>query len=350
MLVPPTPVRPGDKIAVVSPAWAAPAYFPDIHHSAMRRLEGLLDLNVVEYPSTAKLGASIEERARDLNAAFADPDIRAILTTVGGDDLIRLTPHLDSEAARADPKPFLGYSDNTNILNWLHGLGLESVHGGATQVHLGPSPTVDVEHLDSLRAALFRDRDLEYFGATYSEDYGFDWSDPRARSEEVERERATPLEFIGSDSQVRGRTWGGCMEVIDQLALADRLPPADALEGAILVLETSEILPPPDFVGRWVRALGERGYLEAASGLMFARPVTDDRDAPAPAHVREARREAYAQYVLSHAAPYADDLLVCLGLNFGHTKPQVLLPHGGEITLDPHTGSVRAHFTHPSQA
>lgn len=339
----PAKIDPGDKVAVLSPAWAAPAYFPQLHEQAMRRMEDLLEVQVVEYPTTRMMGASCAQRAADINSAFANPDIRAIFTTVGGDDLIRVIPHLDPTLPFADPKPFFGYSDNTNILNWLWLNGVASFHGGATQVHFGSGPLVDDAHLATLRAALFGG-DLVLPTTKDSEDYGLDWSDPLALTEDGQRGPACPVEFLGSDDVVRGRTWGGCLEVIDQLALAGRLPQAEELEGAVLIFETSEILPPPEFVGRWIRAMGERGYLEAASALMFARPVVDDRDAPAPEHVLDARREAYTEYLLSNISMYRDDLLVCLGLPFGHTRPQLVLPYGGEVTLDPSAGKIIAHY------
>ena len=82
-------------------------------------MEELLNVEVVEYPTTAAMNASPADRARDFNAALADPQIRAIFTTVGGDDQIRITRFLDPVLARRDPKPVFGYSDNTNILNWM---------------------------------------------------------------------------------------------------------------------------------------------------------------------------------------------------------------------------------------
>jgi muramoyltetrapeptide carboxypeptidase LdcA involved in peptidoglycan recycling len=42
-----------------------------------------------------------------------------VLATIGGDDQITVVAHLDPEAVRSDPKPFLGYSDHANLLNWL---------------------------------------------------------------------------------------------------------------------------------------------------------------------------------------------------------------------------------------
>ncbi len=85
----------------------------------MRRLTETMGLVPVEYPTTRLLGASAQARAADINAAFADPQVRAILSTIGGDDQIIVIPLLEPALAQADPKPFLGYRDNTNILNWL---------------------------------------------------------------------------------------------------------------------------------------------------------------------------------------------------------------------------------------
>lgn len=340
----PIPARPGDKVAVLSPAWAAPAYFPRIHEQAMERVERLLGVEVVEYPTTRKMSATPEERAADVNAAFADPHIRAIFAAVGGNDQIRVTAHLDPSLPLADPKPFFGYSDNTNILNWLWRIGVGAFHGGSTQVHFGQGRRVDAEHLTTLRAALFGGGDVVLPRTKDSEDYGLDWSDPRALTVDVDREPALPVEFIGSERTVRGRTWGGCLEVIDQLALADRLPTAGELEGTILIFETSEVMPPADFVGRWIRALGERGYLEAAAGLMFARPVVEDRDAPVAAAIRAARRAAYEEYLLANIARYRTDLLLALNVPFGHPRPQLVLPYGGEVTLDPLAGEIVAHY------
>ncbi|QJC22074.1 S66 family peptidase [Arcanobacterium buesumense] len=342
-LISPSVVHPGDKVAVLSPAWAAPAYFPQLHEQAKQRIESELGLIAVDFPTTCAMGASLADRAADVNTAFADPDIRAIFTTVGGDDEICLTKLLDPELVRQDPKPFFGYSDNTNILNWLWHNGVASFHGGATQVHLGSGPGIDPIHLLTLRSALFGD-DVVLPIVSESEDYGLDWSDPQALTHGVHREPAMPVEFIGSDQQVRAATWGGCFEVLDQLAIAGRLPDARELEGKILMLETSEIMPPPDYVGRWIRAFGERGYLSAAAGLMFAQPVVDDRDNPVPYEVQQSRRLTYLEYVLTHVSSYRDDLLVVVGAPFGHTRPQAIIPYGGEVTLDPQAETITAHF------
>ncbi|WP_246861409.1 LD-carboxypeptidase [Nocardioides sp. SYSU D00065] len=206
--------RPGDRIAVLSPSFAAPAVAPAVHEQAMRRLAATTGLEPVEYPTTRKLGASPSERAADVNAAFADPTVRAVIATIGGADQITVVPHLDAASVLADPKPFLGYSDNTNILNWLWTLGVPGFHGGATQVHLGPGPGLDAVHEQSLRAALLTGERLEITEPGESEDIGHDWDDPRALQEYGHREPTEPWTWAGPQREVTGRTWGGCVEVL----------------------------------------------------------------------------------------------------------------------------------------
>src|SRR5262249_60703590 len=82
----------GDQVAVVSPGYAAPGRYPKVHELAMRRLREEMGLEPVEYPTTRQLGAAPQARAADLMAAFADPQIKAILATIGGGEQSPLAP------------------------------------------------------------------------------------------------------------------------------------------------------------------------------------------------------------------------------------------------------------------
>lgn len=334
LLQPPKP-RPGDKVAVLSPSFAAPAVAPEVHEQALQRFAELTGLLPVEFPTTRKLGASPEERAADFNAALSDPEIRAILATIGGNDQIKVVPHLDAELLRADPKPFLGYSDNTNILNWMWTNGVTGFYGGSTQVQLGPGPHIDPVHKTSLVAALLQGGELEVTEPGESEDFGLDWADPRALSEFGVREATEPWTWAGPSVSVSGRTWGGCLDVLDWIALADRMPNNDDLAGAILLLETSEDLPTAEMVRGWVRALGERGTLSAVAGVIVARPPASCIGTPRPdADVRAAWRAAQRSAVIEEISAYNPQAVICVGPPFGHTRPQWVLPYGGEVSLD----------------
>ena len=69
-LVRPPKAAPGDRIAVVSPSFAAPGFAPEVHEQAMRRLRELTGLEPVEYPTTRELGASPEKTMEPFAASF----------------------------------------------------------------------------------------------------------------------------------------------------------------------------------------------------------------------------------------------------------------------------------------
>ncbi len=334
-LVRPAKARPGDQIAILSPSFAAAGAYPEIHVQAMRRFNEVTGLVPVEYPTTRLVGASPQARAADLNAAFADPQIRGILAVIGGDDQITVIPHLNPDLAKADPKPFIGTSDNTNLHNWLWGLGLTSFYGGSSQVHLGPGPGVEEVHARSLRAALLTGERLELTQVAESEDYGLDWADPRALVSVGEREPTEPWSWFGPRRSVTGATWGGCLEIIEWILAVGRFPAdPEVLSGAVLLLETSEELLPARKVGRIVRTLGERGLLSAIDAVLVARPPVSSRTHRPQAEQRAQLRAEQRDTVAEMVACYNPAAVVCVGIPFGHTTPQWIVPHGGQITVD----------------
>lgn len=301
----------------------------------MRRLTETTGLIPVEYPTTRRIGASPQDRAADLNAAFADPQIRAVLATVGGEDQITVVPHLDADLVQADPKPFLGYSDNTNVLSWLWTLGVAGFYGGSTQVHLGPGPAADPCHRTALRAALLTGERVEVTDPGESEDIGKDWADPAALTTYGNREPTKPWTWAGPAATVTGRTWGGCLEVLQWILTAGRFPadPA-AFDGGVLLLETSEELIPAREFGWILRSLGERGLLAAVDAVLIARSPASSFDKQPSAQQRAAYRTEQCHVAIDTIGRYNPDAVICVGVPFGHTRPQWILPYGGQITVD----------------
>jgi muramoyltetrapeptide carboxypeptidase LdcA involved in peptidoglycan recycling len=331
----PVKARSGDKVAVLSPSFAAPGFAPAVHGQAMLRLTEVTGLVPVEYPTTRLLDASQQARADDVNAAFADPEIRAVLATIGGDDQITIIPYLESALVRADPKPFLGYSDNTNLLNWLWNQGVAGFYGGSTQVQLGPGPAVDAVHIAGLRAALLTGERLELSEPGESEDFGRDWNDPAALTRYGDREPTEPWVWAGPARSVTGRTWGGCLEVVQWILTAGRFGfGPSVLEGAVLLVETSEKLIPARECGWILRSLGERGFLAAVGAVIMARPPTSNFEQRPSSQDRAALRAAQRDTVIEVVGRYNPEAVIVVGVPFGHTRPQWILPYGGEVTID----------------
>lgn len=137
-------LRPGDRVRLVSPgsfptrAWvdesvailASWGLVPEVGHHALD-----------EWGYQAGREA---DRVADLDDAFRDPGVRAIVTTRGGAGAYRIAEDLDLDAVRADPKPLVGFSDITNLHLALWGrCRLTSIHGCLA----GATATASVRHL-----------------------------------------------------------------------------------------------------------------------------------------------------------------------------------------------------------
>ncbi|MBR5287843.1 MAG: LD-carboxypeptidase [Clostridia bacterium] len=76
------------------------------------------------------LSGSDELRARDVNAMFADPEVKAIVSTRGGYGTMRMLDLLDYDLIRANPKVFIGFSDITAMhIAFAERCGFITFHG-----------------------------------------------------------------------------------------------------------------------------------------------------------------------------------------------------------------------------
>lgn len=127
----PSVLRQGDRVALVWPASRAAA--PDEVERAKKEVSewGLLPMTGPSAGKTyAYLAGTDVERAADINWAFADPEIRAVLCVRGGWGCARMLPYVDMDLVRANPKLVMGFSDITALLVGLHkATGLITFHG-----------------------------------------------------------------------------------------------------------------------------------------------------------------------------------------------------------------------------
>ncbi|MDD2326401.1 MAG: LD-carboxypeptidase [Alphaproteobacteria bacterium] len=82
------------------------------------------------YLKNGALAGSDAARAEAINDMFADGTIDAVFCARGGNGSILLLDRLDYEMIRANPKPYVGFSDSTAIVNTLAShAGLVAYHG-----------------------------------------------------------------------------------------------------------------------------------------------------------------------------------------------------------------------------
>lgn len=334
-LVVPPKLSTGDRVAVVSPSFAAPAAFPEVHELAMRRLREDLGLAPVEYPTTRRLGASVQDRAADLMDAFADPSIKAVLATIGGDDLLEVLPFLDPAVITASPKAFVGYSDNTNLLNWLWNVGVAGYHGGSTMVHLGRGGGLHPVSATSLRAALMSEGELALHPVEVFSEDELDWGDPAALEQQAPTRPSPGWAWHQPDQVVTAPTWGGNLEILHWNLAADRwIRPVGDYAGCILLLETSEEMPSGQEVFRMLRNMGERGLLAQFPAIIVGTAKASSLERVRTTDERSAYRTGQRDAVLRAVSYYNPDAMVVFGVDIGHTDPQWVVPYGGSMTID----------------
>ncbi|MFF7329355.1 LD-carboxypeptidase [Streptomyces sp. NPDC008150] len=332
---PPKPAA-GDQVAVISPSAGLPGLLPLPFELGLERLRTLYGLRPVEYPATRKMGSTPQERADDIHAAFADPAVRAVLASIGGDDQITVLPFLDRELIRANPKPFFGYSDNTNLLAFLRTTGIVGYHGASVMVELGRPGAMHPQTEASLRAALFTTGPYELAPATDWNDVSRDWADPATFDSEPATRPGTGWTWHNADRVAEGPSWGGNLEILGWLLMADREIARDLSEydGNVLFLETSEELPSADEVFRVLRNMGERGLLRRFGALLMARAKTWSFQSPNTPEQGARYAAEQRAAVLRALRTYAPDMPAVFDVDLGHTDPQVVIPYGGTVRVD----------------
>lgn len=331
-LIRPRRLKAGDRIAAVSPSWGGPGTFPERHAAGKRQFEATFGIEMVDMAHTLApadwVRANPKARAEDLMTAFADPDIAGIVASIGGDDSIRLIPHLDLEVIRRNPKVFIGFSDTTSLHLACYAAGLTSFYGPSLMAGFGENGGMHRFTADGVRKALF---EAEPIGVIGPNEEGWtverlEWSDPSLQTQLRKLQPADPPRILQGTGVASGRLLGGCAEVLEMAKGTAWWPSLDAWDGAILFYETSEDAPSPSFVRYWLRNFAAQGILQKLSGFLLARPD--------PVGDETYRTRLETAVVETLAEEGLADLPVLSGLDFGHTQPMLTLPYGAMARID----------------
>lgn len=327
-------LKKGYKVAILSPSFAAPGAWPDVYNLGLKRLTQVFGLKPIEYPTTKKVGATKEARAKDLIAAFEDREIKGVISSLGGNDQVTYIKDLPSAPFVNNPKPFFGFSDNTHFLNFLWLNGIPGYYGGALFTQFAEQVKIHEYTLKYLKLALFEKGEFEIEASDRYNDIGLDWNYPENLLKPRIYESNEGWIWDGSGN-VRGITWGGCVESIDEILRHDvPIPNLKDFENIILIAETSEEMPSDDYVFRVFRALGERGILERVKGVLIGRPKAWNFNRRNNKSQKSDYRKMQRETILKAVRIYNKSAPIVLNLDFGHTDPQIPMPYGMPARID----------------
>ena len=129
----PTKLKKGDTIGVIAPSnyiEKDDLEYINASIALMEASEFKVKFGKYVFENTLGYGTSPEKRAADINWAFKDDEVKAIMCVKGGEDSNTTLDYIDYEMIKNHPKIICGFSDNTSILNAIHEkAGLVTYHG-----------------------------------------------------------------------------------------------------------------------------------------------------------------------------------------------------------------------------
>ena len=303
----PKRLRPGDTIGLIAPA--------SVTYESLQlqiALETLIAMGL-----KAKVGPHVmdrfgylagedEDRASDINTAFADPEIDAVFALRGGWGASRLLPFLDFDLIAKNPKIFLGYSDITSLLNAIYAkAGVVTFHG----------PNVMSRWNDftyqGMRDVLFEAKSVAYSNPEVIED---DLVARKHRIQTIKTGNAT------------GRLIGGNLTLMSALVGTPYFPDT---RGAILFLE--DVGEAIYRVDRMMTQLKLSGALDQVSGIVFGH-FTGVKPNPGLGNF------ALMDILRQHCEPLG---VPCyFGAMIGHVEQQSTVPVGAGAIMNASLGTL----------
>ena len=129
----PSKLKKGDTIGVIAPSNYIEKDDLEYINASIALMEASgfkVKFGKYVFEDTLGYGTSPEKRAADINWAFTDGEVKAIMCVKGGEDSNTTLDYIDYEMIKKHPKIICGFSDNTSILNAIHEkTGLVTYHG-----------------------------------------------------------------------------------------------------------------------------------------------------------------------------------------------------------------------------
>jgi muramoyltetrapeptide carboxypeptidase len=308
-IVRPNRLRPGDTVGLVDPASAT---WEPVDVDIVEESLKALGLKAKRGPNLLNrrgyFAGTDEQRAADLNAMFADPEVRAIQCVRGGWGSARLLPLLDWARLARSPKILLGYSDVTALLLSVHAkTGLVTFHGP-----VGISP--------------WNRFNVEWFRRVLLDGEAVTFANLKEVGEDALTQTENRIQTI-TPGTARGRLLGGNLTVLTTTIGSGYLPEWD---GCVLFIE--DVQEAPYRIDRMLTQLRLAGILQKARAVIFGNCTKcDPGDGFGSLTITDVLHD--------HLAPLG--VPAWRGAMIGHIERQFTLPIGIDVEVDATAGTIR---------
>ncbi|MGR5212749.1 S66 family peptidase [Vibrio rotiferianus] len=316
----PKPLQKGDTIGFFSPSSPATVFAPERFERAKAYVEscgyqlkaGSLTGKTDQYRS-----GSIQERVEELNTLIRDPEVRCIMSTIGGYNSNSLLPYIDYEALKKDPKIIVGYSDVTALLMGIYAqTDIVTFYGPALVASLGEFPPLVDETFVSFESIV---NTLEGLDHQYTMPQG--WTDEWIEWSEQDRAKHTQenqWHFRG-EGRISGRLIGGNLNTMSGIWASDFMPSIE--QGDILLVE--DCLQGIETVERSFALLKLSGVFDKVSAVVLGKHEKFNDKGTGRESI-----DVLLEVLNGQPLPILYDFDSC------HTHPMLTVPLGSMMTVD----------------
>ena len=318
--MPMLPLKPNDCIGFFSPSTPITVHCPNRFKRAAAFLEEkgfVLKPGGLTGQTDGYRSGSIQERAAELNALIRDPDVRCIISTIGGTNSNSLLPYIDYEAFRTDPKIVVGHSDVTAILLGIYArTGIPTFYGPALVPSFG-----EFEPYNELTWSYFADICVDHLRLPHEFVRPDFWTQEAVpwETQTAEKDRHPNQWITCRKGRVEGRLIIGNLNTISSVWGSPYMPEIE--KGDILFIEDTQKT--AAMMERLFSFLKINGVLERIGGLILGKHERfDDQDTGRLPH--DILEEILGPYTF----PFLADV------DCSHTHPMFTMPVGAQIRLD----------------
>lgn len=310
----------GDTIGIFSPSTPITCFCPKRTKRGIDFLESkgfkIIKGSLTEKSDFYRSG-TIKERAEELNNLIRNPEVKCIMSTIGGMNSNSLLPYIDYEAFEKNPKPIIGYSDVTAIL-----LGIYAKTNIPT--YYGPALVASFGEFEPLVSQTYK-----YFEDILIQDCGFphELKAPEAWTDQlIDWEKQDSAKTLNKNElitvyngKVSGRVIGGNLNTITCILGSEYMP--EIKNGDILFIEDS--LKDCADIERSFSLLKLSGVFDKVSGIILGKhELFNDRNTGRKPY------EILLEVLGDTKLPFLAEFDCC------HTHPMITLPIGCKIELD----------------
>ncbi|MFB5088715.1 LD-carboxypeptidase [Psychrobacillus sp. PGGUH221] len=313
-------LKQGDKIGIYSPSSPVTYSSPKRYKRAKSFLESK-GLQIVEGNLTGKRdyyrSGSILERANELNELIRDPDIKCIMSTIGGTNSNAILPYIDYEAFKKNPKIMIGYSDATAILLGIYAqTGVPTFYGPALVPSFGEFEPFVHYTFDYFNEMLIEQQQTPFTIPTppYWTDEPLNWEE---KTEEKENRSNEWVCLNGGTAQ--GRLIGGNLNAMYGFWGSPYMP--EIKEGDILLIE--DTMKTASVVEKNFNLLKLNGVFDRVGGIILGKHELFDNQGTG-----RTPSDILLETIGQPSIPILTEFDCC------HTHPMLTMPIGRNIRLD----------------